>query len=91
MLNFKKWLFESSDRDISSLIEDAVGLDSVIDVLNNNEISHKVIDFNGTKVIVLPKSNIVIYDFDDGYGTADDVGNFIYSNYAEGLKEHVDL
>ena len=91
MLNFKKWLFESSERDVSSLIEDAVGLDSVIDVLNNNEISHKVVDFNGTNVIVLPKSNIVIHDFDDGYGTADDVGDFIYSRYAEDLKKHVDF
>jgi len=94
IMNFKQWLIESMDRyasEVSSLIEDAVGLDAVIEVLKSNEIVHKVIDFSGKKVIVLPESSLVIYDFDDGYGNVESVENFVYSNYADDLKDYGDF
>ena len=93
-INFKQWLIESAGRyasEVSSLIEDAVGLDAVIEVLKSNEIVHKVIYFGGNKVIVLPESSLVIYDFDGGYGAVESVEDFVYSSYADGLKEYGDF
>lgn len=94
IMRFKEWLFESMRQyasEVSSLIEDAVGLDAVIEVLKFNEIVHKVIYFDGNKVIVLPESNLVIYDFDGGYGNVESVEDFVYSRYADDLKDYEDF
>jgi hypothetical protein len=94
IMNFKQWLIESMGRyasEVSSLIEDAVGLDAVIEVLNEEKIRYTIIDIGDKKVIVLPESSLVIYDFDDGYGNVESVEDFVYSNYADDLKDYGDF
>lgn len=88
-LFFKKWINESYDQSgISSLIEDAKGLNEVLTVLKNSNINYRVINFGSEAIILLPDAELVIYDFEQGYGSVEDAREFIYSRHAENLKQH---
>jgi hypothetical protein len=91
IIRFKRWLNESSVSEVSSLIEDAVGLDAVIEVLTRERIRYTIIDISDKRVVVLPESSLVVYDFDSGYGSVEHVSDFVYSNYADDLKGYVDF
>ena len=92
MKTFRLWLFESHTRNaVSDIIEDAQGLEQVQNALSKVGIVHSTKTINGHKVIIIPDSNLVVYDFDKGYGGVDEVGDFIYSSFADDLKEADDF
>jgi hypothetical protein len=94
MKSFMEWLFESNGHsrgEVSSLLEDAVGLGAVVGELNKAGIGHRVVKVGDSSVVVLPDSNLVVYDFDNGYGLVDLVGDFLYSDYGEGMRESIDF
>jgi len=92
MKTFRLWLVENHARNtVSDIIEDAQGLEQVQNTLSKAGILHSTKNINNHKVIVIPDSSLIVYDFDNGYGTVDEIGDFIYSNYADNLKQNHDF
>ncbi len=92
MKTFRLWLIENHTRNaVSDIIQDAQGLEQVQTALANSNIEFQTNTINGHTVITIPDSNLVVYDFDNGYGRVDEVGDFIYGSFADDLKESDDF